>query len=35
MSLEGMPEGLLPVAKVSEWQCEFESEMSIREELRP
>ena len=35
MSLEGMPEGLLPVAKVSERQREFESEMSRREELRP
>ena len=35
MSLEGMPEGLLPVAKISERQGELESEMSIREELRP
>ena len=35
MSLEGMPEGLLPVAKISEWQREFESEMRIIEELRP
>ena len=35
MSLEGMPGGLLPVAKISEWQREFESEMSIGEELRP
>ena len=35
MSLEGMPESLLRVAKVSDWQCGIESEMSIRKELRP
>ena len=35
MSLEGMPEGLLPVAKISEWQRGFQSEMRIIEELRP
>ena len=26
ISLEGMPEGLLPVAKISKWQCDFGSE---------
>ena len=35
MSLEGMPGSLLRVAKISDWLCEVESEMSIGEELRP